>query len=94
MWGLFVGLGIGVSQVLGLRLLVKMIMGTQKALGALLLMLKMAAVVAILWLVSTVSLTHLIWAAGGMLAGLILGAVIVQLLQKRAGKDGKGHHHD
>jgi hypothetical protein len=94
MWGLFVGLGIGVLQVLALRALVRMIMGTQKALGALLLLLKIGAVVAILWLVSTVSLTHLIWAAGGMFAGLILGFVIVQLLQKRAGNDGKDLHHD
>lgn len=82
-------MGIGVAQVFALRALVKMIMGTQKALGALLLMLKIAAIVAILWLVSTVSLTHLIWAGVGMFAGLILGFVILQQTQKRAGNDGK-----
>ena len=93
MWGLFVGLGIGVAQVLALRALIKMIMGTQKALGALLLMFKITAIVAILWLVSTVSMTHLIWAGCGMFAGLIAGSVIVQLSQKRAGNDGKDHQH-
>ena len=91
MWGLFVGLGIGVLQVLALRALLKMIMGTHKVLGTLLLMLKLAVIAALLWLISTVSLTPLIWTAGGMLAGLVIGSVIVLQLQKRARKDGKGH---
>jgi|AGTN01.1.fsa_nt_gi hypothetical protein len=89
MWGFFVGLGIGALQVFALRALIRMIMGTQMALGALLLLLKITAVVALLWLISTVSLTHLIWAAGGMFAGLVLGLVIVQWKQKRAGEHGK-----
>jgi len=91
MWGLFVGLGIGVLQVIALRALLGMIMGTQKALGALLLMLKFAAIAALLWLISTVSLMHLVWTAGGMLVGLIIGSAIVMQLQKRTGKDGKDH---
>jgi hypothetical protein len=91
MWGLIVGLGIGALQVFALRALIKMIMGTQRVLGVLLLMLKIAAVVALLWLVSTVSLMHLIWAAGGLFAGLILSSVILLLTQRRTGKDGKGH---
>ncbi len=91
MWGLFVGLGIGVLQVFTLRALVKMIMGTRQVLGISLLMLKIAAVVAVLWLVSMVSLTHLIWAACGMLAGLILAFTVLQAARKRAGKDGKDH---
>jgi hypothetical protein len=88
MWGLFVGLAIGIAQVFAMRALVKMIMGTQKVLGVLLLMLKFAAIVAVLWLVSTVSLNQLIWAAGGTLAGLLIGVAALQLMQKRAGKDG------
>lgn len=87
-------MGIGTLQVFALQALVKMIMGTRKVLGALLLLIKIAAVVALLWLVSTVSLAHLIWAASGMLAGLILASVIVQFTQKRAGNDGKDHCHD
>ncbi len=86
-------MGIGVAQVFVLRALIGMIMGTKQTLGVLLLMLKIAAVVALLWLVSTVSLTHLIWAAGGMLAGLVLGLLAVQFLIRRAGKDGKDHQH-
>ena len=89
MWGLFVGLAIGVAQMLAMRVLIKMIMGSHKALGMLLLLLKIAAIVAVLWLVSTVSMNHLIWAAGGMLAGLLVGFAILQQLLKRAGKDGK-----
>ncbi len=91
MWGFFVGLGIGTLQVIALRVLLGMIMGTHKVLGALLLMLKLAAIAALLWLISTVSLVHLIWAGCGMLAGLIIGSVIVLQLQKRAGKDRKDH---
>lgn len=88
MWGLAVGIGIGVAQVFALKALVKMIMGKRKALGMLLLLLKIAVVVALLWLVGSISVTHLIWAAGGTLAGLIIGILILQMLQKRAGKDG------
>jgi len=91
MWSLFVGLGIGVLQIIALRALLGMIMGTRKALGALLLVLKFAGIAALLWLISTVSLMNLVWAAGGMLAGLIIGFVITQTLQKRTGKDGKDH---
>jgi len=91
MWGLFVGLGIGVLQVIALRALLGMIMGTRKTLGMVLLMLKFAAIVALLWLISTVSLTHLIWTAGGMLAGLVISSVTVLQLRKRTGKDGKDH---
>jgi hypothetical protein len=91
MWSLFVGLGIGVMQIIALRALLGMIMGTHKALGALLLVLKFAGIAALLWLISTVSLMNLVWAAVGMLAGLVIGFVITQKLQKRTGKDGKDH---
>jgi hypothetical protein len=93
MWGLFVGLGIGVAQVFAMRALIGMIMGTRKALGVLLLMLKIAAIAVLLWLVSTASLAALAWAAGGTLAGLILGFAAMQFLQQRTGKDGKDQNH-
>lgn len=74
MWGLFVGIIIGVLQVIGLYAFGKMIFGENskaKALGAVLLIVKIALIVFIFVLISTVSLTHLIWTAGGMLLGLI-----------------------
>ncbi len=78
MWGLFVGIAIGVLQVIGLNVFGKMILGENnkaKALGAFLLIVKMALIVLIIVLISTVSLAHVIWTAGGMLLGLI-GALV------------------
>ena len=58
MWGIFVGIVIGVLQVLALTKLGGMIMGDGKSvfklLGAVLLFIKMAAIVLILYLLSTV----------------------------------------
>jgi cobalamin biosynthesis protein CobD/CbiB len=74
MWGLFVGIVIGVLQVIGLYTFGKMIFGENskaKLLGALLLLVKIALIILVLVLISTVSLTHVIWTAGGMLLGLI-----------------------
>ncbi len=74
MWGLFVGIIIGVLQVIGLYTFGKMILGENrkaKALGAFLLLAKIALIVLVFVLVSAVSLTHVIWTAGGMLLGLI-----------------------
>ncbi len=80
MWGLFVGLVIGFLQVLGLKIFGKMIFGdndSAKPLGVLLLMVKIALIVFILYLISTVSLTHVIWTAGGMLIGLIATLAVI-----------------
>ncbi len=76
-------------QVIALKALLKMIMGAHKALGVLLLMLKIAAVVTMLWLIASDSAASLIWAAGGTFVGLVTGLVIVQAVQKRTGNDGK-----
>ncbi len=73
MWGLFVGIVIGVLQAAGLYVFGKMILGedvAKKALGAVLLVVKIALIVLVIVLISKVSLTHVIWTAGGMLAGL------------------------
>ncbi len=96
MWGMFVGLVIGALQVVALGILSKMILGsntTAKLIGALLLMVKMALIVFVFYLISTISLMHLIWTAAGMLAGLILTLVIIQL-RRRIKQKAAGSHVD
>ena len=98
MWGLFVGLAIGVLQVLALRILGRMILGEKlsaKFIGAMLLLVKIVLIVLILVLIASVSLTHLLYTAGGMLAGMIVTLTIILLRKKPqkttagSGADGK-----
>ena len=101
MWGLLVGICIGVLQVFGLYKFGKMILGENsaaKVLGAFLLLVKMALIVLIVILISTVSLTHVIWTAGGMLLGLTAALVFGNIRQQKkhdsdreitGGKDGR-----
>lgn len=85
MWGLLIGLAIGVLQVLALTILGKMILGDRasaKLIGAVLLIVKIASIVLILYLISTISLTHVIFTAVGMLAGLIAALVFLLIRRK------------
>ncbi len=84
MWGLFAGILIGGLQVLAVNKLGRMMLEgkpKEKIFGFTLFMLKMGAIVAILYLISTVSLEHLVWTAGGMLLGLL--AVSLYMLKRR-----------
>ncbi len=96
MWGIFIGIVIGVLQVLALTKLGGMIMGDGKSvfklLGALLLLIKMAAIVLILYLLFTVSPAHVIWAAGGILIGLITASIILMVIRKKT--SGEDEHVD
>ncbi len=86
MWGLFVGIIIGVLQVIGLYTFGKMIFGENnkaKVLGAVLLLVKIALIILVLVLISKVSLTHVIWTAGGMLLGLIATLVFKSMRQQK-----------
>lgn len=94
MWGLFVGVVIGALQVAALGILGKMILGdsiSAKLIGALLLMAKIAVIVFILYLIATVSLTHLIWTAAGMLAGLIIALVVTQMRRRTKKAEADSH---
>jgi hypothetical protein len=94
MWGLFVGIVIGVLQVIGLYTFGKMIFGENskaKALGAVLLMVKIAVIVLVLVLISTISLTHVIWTAGGMLLGLIAALVFKTMRHKKKDMKDRGN---
>ena len=96
MWGLIVGLAIGVLQVLALKYLGRMILGektSSKFLGALLILLKIALIVLVLVLIAKVSLTHLLYTAGGMLAGII-AALVIMLLHKAPQKKAAGCNAD
>jgi hypothetical protein len=91
MWGLLVGAAIGGLQLLAVSKLGRMILGGEtyrKLLGVLLFIAKMAAITVILYFISTVSLAHLIWTAGGMLLGLVSGSVY--MLKRRSKNNGDG----
>ena len=93
MWGIFVGIAIGVLQVAALYKLIKIMLGqnaVMKLVAVVLLMVKIAAIVGILYLLTTVSLAHLIWAAGGMLIGLISASAF--MLKQRNKTDREGKH--
>lgn len=82
MWGLFVGIVIGVLQVLGLRVFGKMLIGESiaaKALAMVLIFIKIALIVFVIILISNVSIAHVIWTAGGMLLGLIATLVFFNM---------------
>ncbi|MGE5495186.1 MAG: hypothetical protein ACM3S4_07820 [Burkholderiales bacterium] len=91
MWGLLVGAAIGVLQLPAVNKLGRMVLGgkkNEKLLGILLFIAKMAAITVILYFISTVSLAHLIWTAGGMLLGLVSGSVY--MLKRRSKNNGDG----
>ena len=86
MWGLLVGIAVGGLQVFAVNKLGSMILGGEpsaKLTGVLLFILKMAAITAILYLISTVSLEHLIWTAGGMLLGLVASSFYMLKRRRR-----------
>ncbi|MGI5848728.1 MAG: hypothetical protein ACOX8Q_01435 [Christensenellales bacterium] len=90
MWGIFVGIAISVLQVLAVSKLGRMILGDNislKLIGGLLFLLKMAVIVLILYLISTVSFAHLIWTAAGMLLGLVSASVFI-LGRRKNGRRG------
>lgn len=87
-------MAIGGLQLLAVNKLGKMILGgkkSEKLLGATLLILKIAAIVFILYLISTVSLAHVIWTAGGMLLGLTLGSLYMLKRRRRTNGDDKSN---
>lgn len=92
MWGLAVGIAIGILQLFAVNKLGRMILEGKvltKLIGGFLFMAKMAAIIFILYLISTVSLIHLIWTAGGMLLGLSLTSLY--LYKRRRRKYGYGN---
>ncbi len=88
MWGILVGVAVGGLQLFAVYKLGRMIIGgapSAKLAGVLLFIAKMAAITVILYLISTVSLEHLIWTAGGMLIGLVAASFYV--LKRRRKSD-------
>jgi hypothetical protein len=84
MWGLFVGIVIGGLQILAVNKLGRMLFDgriPEKIIAFVLFLLKIAAIIVILYFISTVSLEHLVWTAGGILLGLL--AVSLYMLKRR-----------
>jgi hypothetical protein len=97
MWGLFAGMLIGGLQILAVSKLGRMMLEgktSMKIIGFTLFILKMGAIVAILYLISTVSLEHLIWTAGGMLLGLSAVSLYMLKRRRRAAVSGEGDSND
>jgi hypothetical protein len=91
MWGILIGIAVGGLQLFAVYKLGRMIMGgtpSAKLAGVLLFIAKMAAITVILYFISTVSLEHLIWTAGGMLIGLVSASFFV--LKRRRTSDDTG----
>jgi ABC-type lipoprotein release transport system permease subunit len=94
MWGLFVGIAIGVLQLLAVNKLGRMILAgkrSEKILGTVLFVAKMTVIVFILYIISTVSLEHVVWTAGGMLLGLTAGSVYILKRRRRTNGDDKSN---
>ena len=87
MWGIFIGIVLGAGQVLALKALVGVIMNTggiaPKLFAFLLIIIKMALIVLILLLLSRISVAHVIWAAGGMLIGLVGASAAILFRRKK-----------
>lgn len=91
------GILIGGLQILAVNKLGRMMFEgrqSEKIIGFVLFLLKIGAIVAILYLIATASLVNLVWAAGGILLGLT--AVSLYMLKRRrraavkAGVNGDG----
>jgi hypothetical protein len=90
MWGLFVGMLIGGLQIFTVNKLGRMMFEgeiSEKIIGLVLFMLKIGAIVLILYLISTVSLVHLVWTAGGMLLGLLSASLYMLKRRRRVNKN-------
>ena len=86
MWGIFIGIAIGILQVLAIGMIGRLFVKNGyivKMLSCILFLVKMAAIVAILYWISTISLTHLIWTAGGMLLGLVIASAFLLIRRNK-----------
>ncbi|MBD5559806.1 MAG: hypothetical protein HDQ87_05545 [Clostridia bacterium] len=89
MWTVFIGIGLGVLEVLLLRKSVVM-MSADKAnipLGIFITIGKLALILAVLYCIARfISLSAMIWCAGGMAAAMIVLPVIRSLRTIREGR--------
>lgn len=77
---------IGVLQIFAVSKLGRMMFGgktSEKIIGFVLFILKMAAVIVILYFISTVSLESLVWTAGGVLSGLLAASFYIVKRRRR-----------
>jgi len=89
MWGIFVGIGLGILQLYLLRNITGMIGGPGKHSVLIvmpLILLKLIFIMFILYLMATVSIAHLLFTAGAMLVTILLVSVIYFLKKSRITK--------
>jgi len=91
MWGVFVGIGLGLLQVLLLRKVVDWIT-SNKTSGAMvavfITLIKLAIILGVLFLLALISLETMIWAAGGMLVVMIGLPIYLNKRQNKKIKEG------
>lgn len=97
MIGLLIGIAIGALQIVALLCIKRMLSSPDiplKFFGGLLFLAKLAAIIGLLIYISSISLSYLIFAAGGMFVGTVLTISITIIRQN--GRKGKadGYKHD
>lgn len=83
MWGIFIGLGLGVLEVLFLKKLITMMTADKRntAIAVPLTIAKLALILVVLWLMARfISLEAMIWCAAGVAAAMIGIPVVTGIL--------------
>ena len=83
MWGIFIGLGLGVLEVLFLKKLIAMMTADKRntAIAVPLTIAKLALILVVLWLMARlISLDAMIWCAAGVAAAMIGIPVVTGIL--------------
>ncbi|MBC5647258.1 hypothetical protein [Christensenella tenuis] len=83
MWGIFIGLGLGVLEVLFLKKLIAMMTADKRntAIAVPLTIAKLALILVVLWLMARfISLEAMIWCAAGVAAAMIGIPVVTGIL--------------
>ncbi len=87
MWGLFVGIGLGLLQVLLLRKTVTLMLGNSSngpVTAVLITVLKLAAILGVLLLLTfTVGIEPMLWAVGAMVVIMIAHPVYLNIKQAK-----------
>lgn len=98
MWGIFVGIGLGLLQAVLLRKTAEWITADKKkgsAIGIPVMIGKIALILIVLYLLAKVDLKVMIWGAGGMLATMIAYPIILNIrASKKQAQETEGENID
>ncbi|WP_066683275.1 hypothetical protein [Christensenella intestinihominis] len=93
MWGIFVGFGLGIFEVLLLKKLIEMMTSDRRntAIAVPVTIAKLALILVVLWLMAKfVSLTAMVWCAAGVAAAMIGIPVVTSILTIKKYKQSGG----